>query len=418
MLAVIFSTSVSRVPVVSFGQKLMQIASKNCKFFGRDIHRLAFGNYPARFELALSPWLLAPVLACLIPATAGMAAPLQVLERPGTHNAWFEKVACLAFSPDAKNLAAGSGASPLQVNDPQESPAFLPEGTIELWALETGKLVSTLRQSGQTKTGGLANWMRDLTFSPNGKWLIGSDQLGYTLWELAAGKTKFKWHPSFISDCFSPAWSPDGRWISLPVIDQPDAPDPTSPRHGIGVVEAATEKSAMFFPVEIGYARTARISPDGKLLATAGHDGTVRVFELGTMTNVFSDFVQTTLYAVGFTPDGRSLVAGSSWGGALLIYEVQSQDGKTVIRKKGKSTSSGREIHSIEFTLDGKCALSNSPAGLELWRLPAWTMFKTLNKCYGRLSPDGRRVALVREAAPSRIEIWALEELEKDAPDK
>jgi WD40 repeat protein len=105
----------------------------------------------------------------------------------------------------------------------------------------------------------------------------------------------------------------------------------------------------VFSAVEIGYARSASISRNGKLLATAGHDCTVRVFDLETLTNIFTDNTQTTLFAVGFSPDGHTLVAGPSWGGVLIIYEISSEGGKVVIRKKGTSCQVAGELHSVDF---------------------------------------------------------------------
>jgi WD40 repeat protein len=349
-------------------------------------------------------------LAFSLPLGLCAAGPAQVLRRPGTEAP--AKVEALAFSPDGKVLAVGSSAAALRPGTlPGDQP--LPEGTIELWDLKSGRLLTTLRQNARTDNSDSANRVGALAFSPDGRWLVGGDGPGYTLWEMATAKQQSKWRKGIVFEPLSPAWSPDGRWIALPTMLQPDlAPYEVGPT-GVGVVDAATGKPEHFVPIEVGYARTARISPDGKLLATAGHDCTVRVFDLGAMTNVFSEFVQTTMFVVSFSPDGRSLVAGPSWGGALLIYEVGWQDGRVVIKKRANSKGTAGELHSFEFAADGKRALSNSSEGVQLWDASRWVITKNLGLGCGCFSPNVAQVALAREATPGQVEIWAFGDLVK-----
>jgi WD40 repeat protein len=356
------------------------------------------------------------VVISIVPYLVYSAGPVKTLKRPITET--FETLQCMAFSPDGRTLVVGSSAPSLGKGSfPGDKP--LPEGTIELWDVDALRLMTTLRQSAKTENGDSFNKVGAVAFSPNDEWLIGGDVPGYTLWEVATGKQKLKWRAGMI-ESFSPGWSPDGKWIALPTMVDPAAPAYESFPHGVGLVDAATGKAKMFIPVEIGYPRSARFSPDGKLLATAGHDCTVRVFDTGTLTNVFTDFTQTTMFAVGFSPDGHSLVAGPSWGGVLVIYEVNSVGGRIVIKKKGTSRQGAGELHSIDFTPDGKRALSNSSGGFVLWDAGTWSTFKALADAYGCLSPDGNRIAIARNSSPSEIQIWASTELEKtmDTPQR
>jgi WD40 repeat protein len=349
------------------------------------------------------------VVVCTLPLESHSAAPSKTLRRRTTETS--ETVQCMSFSPDAKTLAVGSSAPSLQKGDfPGDRP--LPEGTIELWDLNAESLTATLRQSAKTANGDSLNKVGAIVFSPDGKWLIGGDVRGYALWEVVTGRQKLNWRAGMIEP-LSPAWSPDGKWIALPTMVDPQAPAYESSPWGVGLVDAVTGTAKMFVPVEIGYPRSARFSPDGKLIATAGHDCKVRVFDTQTRTNIFTDDVQTTLFAVGFSPDGRTLVAGSTWGGVLLLYDVISEDGKFTISKKGTSSQkTGEEIHLVQFTPDGNHALSLSPrASLRLWNATDWTTVALVGECTsGCLSPDGSKVAFCREKAPNLIEVWSLPE--------
>ena len=336
------------------------------------------------------------------------AKPIQVITRESK-----EEVYSLAFSSDGHVLAVGSSAPSTRSGlDPSEKP--LPEGTIELWDLRTGRLSSTLRQSAWHKRSDLSddlNRVCSISFSPDGKWMVGSDMIGYSLWDLAAGKEKFSWRSGVSDPNLSVGWSSDSRLLALPSLEVEK--ERFEFIHGPGVIEVPGGKRTAFFPVEIGYGRSARISPDGKLLATAGHDCTVRVFDLAAQTNILSDMVETTMWAACFSPSGRFLVAGSSWGGVLLIYEITSESGRMKVNKKGKSSPGGGELHHVEFTPDGKRAFSNSYGAVALWDATSWAAPKQLPNCRGRLSPDGTRVALVRDQSHGTIELWDLNDLAK-----
>jgi WD40 repeat protein len=234
------------------------------------------------------------------------------------------------------------------------------------------------------------------------------------LWDLAAGKEKYRWTSSAasIEPGHSVGWSSNSGLLALPDMNADLKPFDSD--HGIAVIDVATGQRTALFPARWDAERAVQISPDGKLLATTGSGEGVRLFDLAAQTNIFSDPVGNPMLAASFSPDGRYLVAGSGMGGALLIYEITYEGSKINVNKKGTSAQNiGAELHQVDFAPDGNRALASSRGGVALWDATNWTTFKNLPGCEGRLSRDGTRVALVREESSDIVELWDLDVLAK-----
>lgn len=332
------------------------------------------------------------------------AGPSQILNL-----ATNEQIAALAISPDGTKLAVSAFAL---VREAPNSGTFRFQGGVELWDISSAKLIGSLHQRPWQElddTNTESYNVRSLEFSPDGNQLAATDGKGVVLWDAASGTELFRWRSGVPDPLLSPGWSPDGKWLALPSMEQ-DSDDLTN---GIALIEIATGKREAFFPVDNGYARVARISPDGKLLATAGQDCTVRVFDLAARTNVFEDNIQGNIFTLSFSRDGRYLVA-PDWGGSLRLYDVMRQTERILILKRGSSQQKTRdEVHQLEFTSDGRNALSIFPEqNVRIWNTLNWTSVGVMSGCLGgRLSHDGTKVVLVRESAPSAIELWSLPEL-------
>jgi WD40 repeat protein len=351
-------------------------------------------SFSTRFQMRKIAGAMA--LAWMVMIAPAWSQPLQTLKRPTK-----ERVYCASFTPDGKLLAVGSSAPAAQTDR-------LPEGVIELYDLGTGKLTRTLRQSAWSEGFDTFNAVVDIAISPDGKSMLSSDKTGYALWDLRTGQLQKRWQDVGTGDFWiSPAWSPDGSLLALTWLPS----DFDAPR-GLMVMEAATGKEVAFVPVEIGYIRTARFSPDGRLVATAGHDCVVRVFDLTTKREVFKDETGGTMFAAGFSPDGRELVAGPSSAGVLL-YEVTVSDGKVTVRKKGQSSRTREETHRVEYLPDGKRAVSLSDVGLRIWDTSDWNKSVRKEGVLAWLSVDGTKMAVVTGESPGEIEVWRFEKFIK-----
>jgi WD40 repeat protein len=200
-------------------------------------------------------------------------------DQPGFANAR------MTLSQDGKLLAGSDAADP----------------TINLWDTATGKRVRTL--AGPKKL-----WAEHLAFSPDGGRLATEDvDHAVHVWDLAKGVHLRRLDPPAGAMNFNAvgerlAFSPDGRLLA--VMEHINTLDSG---HIVLWNLAAGKELRRFHALG---ALTVALSPDGQVLATAGHEG-------GTLWDVATGYELSRLEApeadiwhLAFSPDGRSLAGG------------------------------------------------------------------------------------------------------------
>jgi WD40 repeat protein/serine/threonine protein kinase len=161
-------------------------------------------------------------------------------------------------------------------------------------------------------------------------------------------------------------------------------------------------------------------SPDGRRLASASGDGTVKVWDTDRGQEIFTTKERYNFWvtSVSFSPDGRRLASGG-----LITYEDQPGEvkvwdvdkGQEILNLKGHSIG----VTSVSFSPDGRRLASASADGtVKVWDVDRGQEVLTFkgpttgvrSVCF---SPDGRRLAgasgsLDRQgrSLPGEVKVW------------
>jgi WD40 repeat protein len=333
------------------------------------------------------------------------ATPAQPKDQPPAQNATItipspgDMISCVAFSPAGKLLASCEITS---------GPPGSRRGdrTVALWDALTGKEVVSLKVPSGT--------VSSLAFSPDGKRLafvegITGKNLNGTVvvWDVVSADGAVKLNQVFRKEhdnCVNcVVFSPDSKHLAFGYGPVRGADGGKKP--GVTLLEAGTGKAILTLEGHTDGIRGLAFSADGRLLASASQDNTLKlwVMDSGKERLTFTGHT-ARLYSVAFSPDGKTLASGSM-DKTIKLWDVAG--GREIRTLAGQ----GGDVRSVTFSPDGKQLASAGTGGfVKLWDVASGREIADFKGHKGSVqyvafSPDGSRLATAG-LSDATIKLW------------
>jgi WD40 repeat protein/class 3 adenylate cyclase len=299
------------------------------------------------------------------------------------------------------------------------------DATARVWDATTGEHLMTL--------AGHTNSIGNVAFSPDGKRLLTSGADGTTrLWDISlSGERDWLTVPGPSLRMGGIAFSPDGEMIAVPEqmtgITLRDAdtgaklmtleghgavharmafsPDGTrlAAADSTGVTQTEANWEVPIWDVNTGEllltltgheddVPALAFSPNGRRLVTSSYDGTLRIWDTLTGRQQHVLDVGAAAFGLGFSPDGRYIVAGVGLHGVTTIWDA------VTLEKRGELRGHSDEIQDLAFAADGRLVTASWDGTARIWNLESRRQVGILRGHSGAVlgvafSPDGKRIA-------------------------
>jgi Tol biopolymer transport system component len=280
-------------------------------------------------------------------------------------------------------------------------------GDLAIHDLKTGE---KRRLTGQTKWDG--SFVENSRWSPDGKLIAFTWDMGVTaelrIVGLDGGKPRVLYQGKGYPEVMD--WSPDGRQILAVLYSQID-------EQSISLIDAldgsVRHLKNLTFPVTYSSGRAGHMefSPDGKFIAYEFHNDIHILSADGKTENPLVKHPANDRL-LGWTPDGKYILFRSDRTGANDAWLLPLTDGKAGGEPELIQKDVG-EISSLGFTRDGAFFYGHGKDMQKIYVATIERKAEALSATYQKMelpyegrnhtaeySPDGKRLAFVRQAVP------------------
>ena len=292
----------------------------------------------------------------------------EAMTIPAAHRAW---VVCVAYSPDGKRIVSGGGWDP----------------KIKVWDTATGKEVMTLR--------GHSQWVYCVNYDNSGRFIVSSNQNNtINIWDATTGEElmTLRGHQGPVRTAL---FSHDGKKIISGSDDKT-----------IKLWYATTPVDQLTMKTN-PWMFSISFSPDSKLIASAGPQNQVTIWDTSTGAEVTSLYGhENQVCDAVFSPDGRYIASASRYGIVKIWHAATGKELMNLCEHKGDDRFTAILVYSPDgkyiaaASKDGVIRIYNVTTGVEAMMLRG---HEDGVNCVA-FSPDGKRIVSGGNEAP--IKVW------------